>query len=225
MDELKWRTDDQGLSFAFCCGSMDRKLQSFTQLVQCHILKRAIELKAFLLSCWSIRQSNPSGATIIHVSRFIKTSTNRNPWHELIPEVAYFDRNPIPGGSLLRLHLRDFSVVLCKLVTSEESREHREGGWRASFEPDCHLVFVWHWCAHTKKPSASQQRRFELHTCLRSYSQLTLTQPRHPKKGKPCSHRALQKERQTDRREVSFEMKLVFHTFFPTPFFLVFPLL
>lgn len=34
-----------------------------------------------------------------------------------------------------------------------------------------------------KKPSASQQRRFELHTCLRSYSQLTLTQPRHRRKG------------------------------------------
>lgn len=41
------RPDDQGLSFSFCCGSAGSKLQSFTSLLQCHILKGTLELKMF----------------------------------------------------------------------------------------------------------------------------------------------------------------------------------
>lgn len=39
------RTDDQGLSFAFSCGSVGSELQSFTLLVQHQILKGTLELK------------------------------------------------------------------------------------------------------------------------------------------------------------------------------------
>lgn len=38
------RSDDQGLSFAFCCGSAGGELPSFTLLVQCQILKGTLEL-------------------------------------------------------------------------------------------------------------------------------------------------------------------------------------
>lgn len=49
MERIQW--DDQGLSFAFCCGSVGSELQSFTLLVQCHILKGTLELK--VLSIYS----------------------------------------------------------------------------------------------------------------------------------------------------------------------------
>lgn len=48
---------------------------------------------------------------------------------------------------------------------------------------------------HTQKPLASQQRWFELHTCLRSYSQLTLTQPRRGKKETRREKRASESSR------------------------------
>lgn len=74
-----------------------------------------------------------------------------------------------------------------------------------------------------KKPSASQQWRFELHTSLRSYSQLTLTQSRHRKKViQPSSQAGRQTGRQKGGK-VSFEMQLIFYTscfFFPFPIFL-----
>lgn len=49
MERIQW--DDQGLSFAFCCGSVGSELQSFTLPVQCHILKGTLELK--VLSIYS----------------------------------------------------------------------------------------------------------------------------------------------------------------------------
>lgn len=72
-----------------------------------------------------------------------------------------------------------------------------------------------------KKPSASQQRRFELHTCLRSYSQLTLTQPRHQKKGKSSSHPARQEGRRADRQEGSLFWNLAYLLYLAFFFFLL----
>ncbi len=114
-------------------------------------------------------------------------------------------------------------LPLCRVNLKQHKKSESTGGWTACFEPSCHHVFVWHWCSHTKKkPSASQQRRFELHTCLRSYSQLTLTQPRRRKKGKSSSHPARQKGRQADRQEGSLFWNvayLLYLAFFFLPYF------
>lgn len=89
-------------------------------------------------------------------------------------------------------------IFMCFVVwTSHKSvrRVRAQGEERLVLEPSSHLVLVWHRSAGTKKPSVSQQGRFEPHMCLRSYSQLTLTQSRHRKKGTRRSHLAQQTDR------------------------------
>lgn len=76
-----------------------------------------------------------------------------------------------------------------------------------------------------KKPTASQKWRSELHTSLRSYSQLTLTQSRHWKKVIQPSSKV---DRQTGRRkrEAGRQEELFFNTSsFFIPIFLMFSLL
>lgn len=55
------RADDQRISFTLSCGSVDSKLQSFTSVVQCHILNGTLELKVFPLlffkCCLRIKQT------------------------------------------------------------------------------------------------------------------------------------------------------------------------
>lgn len=72
-----------------------------------------------------------------------------------------------------------------------------------------------------KKPSASQQWRFELHTSLRSYSQLTLTQSRHRKKVIQPSSQA---GRQTGRQKGGKSLLKCSLSFIPRGFLFSFPI-
>lgn len=145
--------------------------------------KAARRMKHVQTCCWSFFQLGPLRSPLCLDSlkhRLMETWTWINTWSCLLRQKSNSRWEPatVTVEGLLLLY-----PVNLKRHKKSESTGGGGGGWTACFERSCHHVFVWHWSSHTKKPSASQQRRFELHTCLRSYSQLTLTQPRHQKKG------------------------------------------
>lgn len=171
--------------------------------------KAARRMKHVQTCCWSFFQLGPLRSPLCLDSlkhRLMETWTWINTWSCLLRQKSNSRWEPatVTVEGLLLL----YPVNLKRHKKSESTGGG--GGWTACFERSCHHVFVWHWSSHTKKPSASQQRRFELHTCLRSYSQLTLTQPRHQKKGKSSSHPARQEGRRADRQEGSLFWNLAY---------------
>lgn len=74
--------------------------------------------------------------------------------------------------------------------TTKDKEEHNER------EAGFFLVFVQHWNIQAKKKNNPEPSSSELHTCFRSYSQLTLTQPRH----------LTAQKRSADRKAFCFEI-------------------
>lgn len=188
--------------------------------------KAARRMKHVQTCCWSFFQLGPLRSPLCLDSlkhRLMETWTWINTWSCLLRQKSNSRWEPatVTVEGLLLL----YPVNLKRHKKSESTGGGGWGCWTACFERSCHHVFVWHWSSHTKKPSASQQRRFELHTCLRSYSQLTLTQPRHQKKGKSSSHPARQEGRRADRQEgslfwnLAYLLYLAFFIFFLLPYF------